>query len=211
MDSLTRTATLLRVLSVSLAIVVGISLVAADVGDDEFLTTGVPPNHVFDAVQFDRLDLLNGNLHFERLLHRGQVNSGFSYELRLAYNSTVWAWHKDDHEMRLGAKSQVGLGFRLHMGRIYKITNPGGNHDRWFYEDGSGTSHLLRPHSEPGDIEYWWSGDGTLIRAAKLFGLTRFIHERPRGSDREAVNVGFASLIGLGGCSAAGFYRVGVD
>ncbi|MBI3448833.1 MAG: hypothetical protein HY049_07970 [Acidobacteria bacterium] len=125
--------------------------------------TGLPANHEFSVQGFDTVDLLNGNLHFEQVLFSARIGSGFQYELKLAYNSSVWNWYAPDADMRVGSKSSVGVGFRLHMGRIYDILDTGG-HKTWFYEDPAGTPHELKRGSGI-DLVYYYSQDSTFIRA----------------------------------------------
>ena len=147
-------------------------LVIADA--DQFTRWGLAPNHAFGAADFDIIDLHNGNLHFERVLFNGQVDSGFGYQIKMVYNSTVWNWHQtsdrhsenaDGGEMRLGMESPVGMGFRLHMGRVYRIH--GQDEELWFFEDQSGTPHRLRHQDQDGQ-SYWWTKDSTFMRARKI-------------------------------------------
>jgi hypothetical protein len=140
--------------------------------EDQFTLNGLQRTHIQSVTDFDSISLLSGTLHFEIPIYRAQVNSGFSYSLVLAYNSDIWRMHPDpDDEMRIGAKSPAGLGFRFHLGRIYRIDAYGGGNNNWYYEESNGTPHRLRPETINGR-KFYWTKDSTFIRAEKLEDTT---------------------------------------
>src|SRR5262249_38481014 len=130
-------------IGIALTLVAASGILQSRATDEMYPDTGMPANHVFDVQGFDSIDVLNGNMHFEKVLYSPTIDSGFRYEVKLAYNSSVWNWHSNENQMRLGSTSSVGVGFRLHMGRIYEITVVNAT-NKWFYEDSSGTSHELK-------------------------------------------------------------------
>ncbi len=130
---------------------------------------GIPPYHVLDVSKFDSIDALTGNLHFEIPLFQGQVNSGFKYELKLAYNSAIWQEHLYPFisQRYIFNKGHAGVGFTLNFGRIYKYCNDYYQScNQWYYQDASGTIHaLLQDSQAPND---YYTVDTTKVRARQL-------------------------------------------
>jgi RHS repeat-associated protein len=95
-------------------------------------TVGLLPNHLFESEQVgENVDILNGGLNLSVPIgSRYQLGRYLSYQLQLSYGSKFW-----DQTGSLHGRSNMGLGFNMHFGRLYKegctwyfVTPDGGHH-----------------------------------------------------------------------------------
>jgi len=149
-----------------------LSLGSPLVANDQFALPGMPPNHFLQTSGFDRIDILNGSLHFSQSLYSAQIDSGFTYSLTLAYNSNVW--EKDasvtaggGEKAKIAQQGPVGVGFKLHLGRIYEINGCTANGCPHYYEEPDGTTHRLFSQSIGGP-NYYFTHDTSNLRAKQL-------------------------------------------
>jgi hypothetical protein len=91
-------------------------------------TVGFQSNHIYESGHFgENIDVLNGGLMLTIPIGpQYQVNTKLGYQLTLAYNSKVWdtSHYNSGHinpELQVLPynESPVGLGFSLHLGRIF--------------------------------------------------------------------------------------------
>src|SRR6267378_7371668 len=89
-------------------------------------TVGFQTNHFFESGQFgENIDILNGGLNLSIPIGpQYQVSRFLGYQLQLSYGSKIW-----DHTPypqpsfdygKLYRRSNMGLGFLMNFGRIYK-------------------------------------------------------------------------------------------
>jgi RHS repeat-associated protein len=118
---------------------------------DENETVGFQTNHLFESGAFgENIDILNGGVNLSIPIGpKYQVGPYITYQLQLAYGSKIW-----DHTTpgfnaaidKLMGRSNMGLGFRLNMGRIYKDVEKGDDaigHCMWYFVTPDGNQHPL--------------------------------------------------------------------
>jgi len=118
---------------------------------DENETVGFQSNHLFESGVFgENIDVLNGGLNLSIPIgSRYQVSQYLSYQLQLAYSSKVWdhtTYSGSNPVDKLMGRSSMGLGFRLHMGRIYKdveLVGPGKRQCTWYLVTPDGNQHEI--------------------------------------------------------------------
>jgi hypothetical protein len=91
-------------------------------------TVGFQTNHLFESGQFgENIDVLNGGLNLTTPIGpRYQVNARLGYQLVLNYNSKVWDTSHylsesvfNTHEVVPYNEGPMGIGFSMHLGRIF--------------------------------------------------------------------------------------------
>jgi RHS repeat-associated protein len=121
---------------------------AASWAQNENETVGFQSNHLFAEGQFgENIDILNGGLNLTIPIgQRYQVTQNLGYQLNLTYTSKVWraGFLNGMAPIRQG---NVGLGFSLNFGRIYRdvvqIDSSGANSAecKWYYVSADGNEH----------------------------------------------------------------------
>jgi RHS repeat-associated protein len=148
---------------------------------DENETVGFQTNHVFAPGAFgEDIDILNGGLNLSIPIgQKYQVSQYLSYQLILSYSSKIWD-HSDnaDHTDKLMGRSNVGLGFRLHMGRIYKdieYSGPATYQCNWVFVTPDGNQHIIKASEcDQADQNHDLPIDGTLTTDTKYFAVSGF-------------------------------------
>jgi len=111
---------------IPLAIILLANLIGAAgsaLAQNENETVGFQTNHIFESGAFgENIDILNGGLNLSIPIGPKYLVSPYlSYQLQLSYGSKIW-----DHTPYAGeddtphGRSNMGLGFNLHFGRIFK-------------------------------------------------------------------------------------------
>jgi len=113
-------------------------------------TVGFQSNHLFESGAFgENIDILNGGVNLSIPIGpKYQVSRYLSYQLELAYGSKIWDHTPYPNQRHvLNRRSNMGLGFNLHFGRIYRdveATGPNGEKDcTWYYVSPDGNQHAL--------------------------------------------------------------------
>lgn len=112
-------------------------------------TVGFQSNHLFEQGAFgENIDVLNGGLNLSIPIGpKYRVSPYLGYQLQLAYGSKIWdhTVFGDSQKDKLMGRSNMGLGFRLHMGRIYKDIEYNGvsNTCTWYFVTPDGNQHEL--------------------------------------------------------------------
>jgi len=115
-------------------------------------SVGFQTNHIFESGQFgENIDILNGGLNLSIPIGpRYQVSRYLGYQLQLSYGSKIW-----DHTPypdvatqygKLYGRNNMGLGFRMNFGRIYKDVERVSNTKAscvWYYVSPDGNEHAL--------------------------------------------------------------------
>src|SRR2546428_1859 len=103
-------------------------------------TVGFQSNHIFEGGQFgENVDILNGGLNLSIPIGpQYQVSRYLGYQLQLSYGSKIWDHTNVGNIDRLYRRSNMGLGFNMHFGRIYKdvetvATGPVQTSCVWYY------------------------------------------------------------------------------
>ncbi len=159
---------------------------------------GFAPDKVFALGDIDNVNLFNGNLALTIPIGGAYpVGGGFSYGLRLVYNSNVWDFQEsvdqagNPHQQGLPQRTNnAGLGWQLTLGRLMAPSTPGNDTERWVYLGTDGAEHAFYPKlhvgdpDEPGDNEMFqsvsYTRDGSYLRMTLLVGNSREI-ESPNG------------------------------
>ncbi|MCZ6778216.1 MAG: hypothetical protein O7F16_04525 [Acidobacteria bacterium] len=155
----------------SILLVLGLSgLTGTALAQNENEQIGFSEKHLFDGDHFgENLDILNGNLVLTVPIGQAyRVTDSLEYRLLLTYNSKFWIEEKPGLEVTVtpllvGSTEaewegrtdkelhNAGLGFRLHMGRIFyaqpypnTVSTPDVSLDPgWYYEDQQGAAHPI--------------------------------------------------------------------
>jgi hypothetical protein len=169
---------------------------------------GFPVEQSFHVGDVDSINLFNGGLTLTIPIGGSYpVNGGFSYGLKLVYNSNPWLFKTfhyqvppDYHEVsRLRAVptscSNAGLGWRLSLGRMNPPCQlPDANDtiaNNPIYQDENGTDHIFYYVLHPGETEdsppagVWdvqYTRDGSYLRLKRYTGYDEV--ELPDGSMR---------------------------
>jgi RHS repeat-associated protein len=131
---------------------------------------GFPVEQSFHVGDFDSVNLFNGALTLSLPIGSPYpVNGGFSYALKLTYNSTPWLFKTviynippDFHELSRtqgypNPCSNAGLGWRLSFGRMdppCQVPDVNGNPPLGpLYQDENGTDHIFYPTLHGGDAD----------------------------------------------------------
>ena len=113
-----------RVARVVLPVVAFLITILPSWAQNENETVGFQSNHMFEGGQFgENIDILNGGLNLTIPIGpRYQVTENLGYQLQLVYNSKIWDTSRwgDLNEVSLRRHSNMGLGFTLQFGRIYR-------------------------------------------------------------------------------------------
>ncbi|MFL6192558.1 MAG: hypothetical protein ACJ75H_00195, partial [Thermoanaerobaculia bacterium] len=169
---------------------------------------GFPGDQSFHVGDVDNVNLFNGALTLTIPIGiTYPVNGGFSYGLKLVYNSTPWMFQQikylvppDDHEVnRTAAKpnpcSNAGLGWRVSLGRFNPPCQVPDANDQLpgpVYQDENGTDHIFYATLHDGDAEdapvagvqdIQYTRDGSYLRMKLYFDGTRDV-EFPDGTVR---------------------------
>jgi len=139
-------------------------------------TVGFQTNHLFESGAFgESIDILNGGLNLSVPIgQQYQVTSSLGYGLTLSYSSKIWRADGIDGTNQLVHEGSVGLGFNLHLGRLYRDVTQAGNHAdcKWYWVTPDGNEHPFidespslpcdaAPFSETTDETYYGiSGQG---------------------------------------------------
>src|SRR2546422_4334367 len=113
-------------------------------------TVGFQSNHIFEGGQFgENVDILNGGLNLSIPIGpQYQVSRYLGYQLQLSYGSKIWDHTNVGNVDRLYRRSNMGLGFNMHFGRIYKdveivAMGPAQTSCVWYYVSPDGNEHAL--------------------------------------------------------------------
>jgi len=116
---------------------------------DENLTKGATTHHVFEAGAWgEYIDTLNGGLNLSIPLGpEFRVSPDVSYQVKLSYSSKVWRLNESNYNnnsrSRIHGIGQAGLGFSLHLGRIYTHAgSPDCKENEDLFEDSTGATHV---------------------------------------------------------------------
>src|SRR6266566_1252736 len=148
-------------------------------------SVGFQTNHPFESGHFgEDIDILNGNLHLSIPIGPTyQLNQYFGYQLVASYNSKVWDMSRWDAnaDAKLQLRGNLGLGFNLNFGRIYRDVEFKNAIDppqcTWFYVSPDGNEHELPVSITPigGDAcSYVFEGDtvdNSFIRVSGQGGI----------------------------------------
>jgi len=188
-------STLTRSIARSLLLVAFVALVAPHAALSQIHPNhaqGFEPQRAFEVGDLENVNLFNGNLTLTLPIgQRYPVGGDFSYGLTLTYNGNVWEWEEDSllgangYEYFLEAipmkRSNAGLGWELHLGRINPPRSQYSNSSNWVYESPDGALHELFPnlHSDGTQTAgYVYTQDGTYLRFDTSFRKL----EHPDGS-----------------------------
>ncbi|HTG33118.1 MAG TPA: hypothetical protein VLB76_09320 [Thermoanaerobaculia bacterium] len=181
---------------------------------------GFPVDQSFHVGDVDSVNLFNGALTLTIPIGTSYpVNGGFSYSLKLTYNSSPWLFKTvrylippDFHEVsRTQAYpnpcSNAGLGWRVSFGRLNPLCQVPDEFNQPpldpVYQDENGTDHLFYPTLHAGDAEdapvsgvydVQYTRDGSYLRLKKYTAGYREI-EFPDGSVRKFGNDGLPTEI----------------
>ena len=170
---------------------------------------GFPAEQSFHVGDVDSVNLFNGGLTLTIPIGGSYpVNGGFSYRLKLVYNSNPWLFRTihyqippDFHEVNRRQASptpcsNAGLGWRVSLGRlnppcqVVDPDNPAPNHP--IYQDENGTDHVFYNVLHAGDAEdalpagvsdVEYTRDGSYLRL-KVYAAGFSEVELPDGSVR---------------------------
>ncbi len=173
---------------------------------------GFPVEQAFHVGDVDNVNLFNGSLTLTIPLGGSYpVNGGFSYGLKLVYNSGAWDFQSVAVEITdppdplrptyrtLAVPSRcsnAGLGWRLSLGQLdppCQTPDANGQLPTAVYKDENGTDHLFYPTLHQGDPEdalptgvkdVLYTRDGTYLRLKTFTSLIREL-EFPDGSVRK--------------------------
>jgi RHS repeat-associated protein len=114
-------------------------------------TVGFQINHIFEGGQFgEDIDILNGGLNLTLPIgQRYQVNQSLGYGLTLNYSSKIYRADGLQGLNRLVRVGNVGLGFGLNLGRIYRdvatigVTGANTGECKWYYVSPDGNEHPI--------------------------------------------------------------------
>jgi hypothetical protein len=200
----------LRALRLPLLALCAAVLAAAPAAADVHPNTapGFPGGQSFHSGDIDSVNLFNGSLTLTLPIGSSYpVNGGFSYSLRLIYNSNPWLFKTvhyeippDYHEITRTQGyptlcSNAGLGWRLSLGRIdppCQLPDPDAPSPTRIYEDENGTDHVFYPTVHYGDAEdapvsgvsdVLYTRDGSYLRM-KVYTTRERDVEFPDGSVR---------------------------
>jgi hypothetical protein len=192
---------------------------AADVHPNT--SPGFPAEQSFHVGDVDSVNLFNGALTLTLPLGISYpVNGGFSYNLKLTYNSSPWQFltvHRmgpppDTDLTRTQALpspcSNAGLGWRVSFGRMdppCQVPDSNGTYPvNPIYQDENGTDHIFYPtlhKDDPEDtglptgvLDVQYTRDGSYLRLRKYSAGYREI-EFPDGSVRRFDSLGMPTLI----------------
>jgi RHS repeat-associated protein len=169
---------------------------------------GFPGTQSFHSGDVDNVNLFNGALTLTLPIGASYpVNGGFSYGLKLIYNSNPWLFKTahyaippDYHEITRTQSypnlcSNAGLGWRLSLGRIdppCQLPDPDTPSPTRIYQDENGTDHVFYPTVHSGDPEdapisgvtdILYTRDGSYLRM-KIYSTRERDVEFPDGSVR---------------------------
>ncbi|HSS75722.1 MAG TPA: hypothetical protein VLV54_03165, partial [Thermoanaerobaculia bacterium] len=126
---------------------------------------GFPVDQSFHVGDIDSVNLFNGSLTLTLPIGPSfPVNGGFSYGLKLVYNSNPWIFQSVDRPDLNGTRiqadptpcSNAGLGWRLSLGRMdppCQVPDSNGVPPNPIYQDEMGTDHIFYPTLHAGDPE----------------------------------------------------------
>ncbi len=113
-------------------------------------------------------------------LHAG---GGLELELALHYSSKIWVHYWTNAPVRaLKRLGPYGVGWRLHLGRVYASCRNGCNpesalgHLEWTYESADGAQHPIAFDVPTGELRYHGTTDATYVRAEPLDEGGRVVH-----------------------------------
>jgi RHS repeat-associated protein len=121
---------------------------------------------------------LNGNLMLTIPIAEQSMTPEHTLKLQLIFNSGR-RWSRDDEPFVLG-ESNTGLGFRMHLGRIF-ISRMVGFSREYSFEDPDGSTHKLEWHSSD---DRYYTIDGSALRVDRqgpASSPTAFIVRYPNG------------------------------
>ncbi|HEU5179851.1 MAG TPA: hypothetical protein VFW45_03600 [Candidatus Polarisedimenticolia bacterium] len=156
-------------------IFIATALVFAEDHNDDMGVGGSPG--VPSAWDQESTNVINGNLHLSIPLYSAKSGADFGYSVVLHYNSKVWDASDSNFpstpaNRSLIAKSPIGLGWTLHMGRVYRLDYSNGTSSETlhYFEASDGSRHRLFHGAklQSGnciDDTYWYAHDGSGIRA----------------------------------------------
>ena len=177
---------------------------------------GFPADQSFHVGDVDSVNLFNGALTLTIPIGGSYpVNGGFSYNLKLTYNSSPWEFltvHRvtnlqtdvDRLQAIPNRCSNAGLGWRISFGRMDPPCQvPDGNgspSDRPIYQDENGTDHIFYPTLHTGDpedagvsdVEY--TRDGSYLRLKVHADNSKEI-DFPDGSVRQFDSTGMPTML----------------
>ena len=178
------------------------SLLLAQTDDDPNYARGLDPEQYFQNFGNEDINVLNGNLSLSfpiglNLKHNGNL----SLQLRLHYNSKIWATEikpleglPDQQRVAyLEGRSPVGIGFNLHLGKVYdRVNHEGGGYvpeDEIYFESLDGNRHRLFYDSA---TDYWETKDGSFIRGLRIMNGPEVDHWEiylPSGKCWESISI----------------------
>ena len=138
-----------RIAPVAASIAILACALTASWAVNENETVGFQTNHLFEQGTFgENIDVLNGGLNLSIPIGpKYKVSPNLSYQLTLSYGSKIWdhTVYGDSSRDKLMGRSNMGLGFRLHMGRIYKDIEYDGATITctWYFVTPDGNQHEL--------------------------------------------------------------------
>ena len=180
---------------------------------------GFPVEQAFHIGDIDSVNLFNGGLTLTLPLGPSYpVNGGFSYGLKLVYNSHPWIFKTVQHvrpsDRELVTRTQAwptpcsnaGLGWRVSLGRMDPPCQVPDANDALLgpiYQDEMGTDHVFYAILHPGDAEdapvagvqdIQYTRDGSYLRLKVLAGGVRKV-EFPDGTVRTFDAAGMPTRI----------------
>jgi hypothetical protein len=129
---------------------------------------GRPGEGSFGSSEVDSVNPFNGALNLTLPIGLPYpVNAGFSYQLKLVYNSNPWLYQTVTHSVPPAQEltkilalpspcSNAGLGWRISFGSLdpaCQVTDQGGAPPRTVYQDEEGADHVFYPTLHEGDPE----------------------------------------------------------
>ncbi len=139
---------------------------------------GFQSNHLFlNGPGGDSISPFSGDL--ELVVPIGPtLRAGGSLELGLSlhYSSKIWrVWSSVEQERHVTGRGPFGLGWKLHVGRVFSSCRNGCNYDfglvgdkEWIYESPDGAEHPIAYGVPSGGAVYDGTTDSTFIRAEAL-------------------------------------------
>jgi RHS repeat-associated protein len=177
---------------------------------------GFPADQSFHVGDVDSVNLFNGALTLTIPIGGSYpVNGGFSYNLKLTYNSSPWEFltvHRvtnlqtdvDRTQAIPNRCSNAGLGWRISFGRMNPPCQvPDGNgspSDRPIYQDENGTDHIFYPTLHDGDpedagsLDVEYTRDGSYLRLKAHADNSKEI-DFPDGSVRQFDGTGMPTML----------------